>query len=106
MAYIVNAPVVLAQVGPSDVLLHLGQVLPEGTRAEQVEHLLAVGLIKEQGDSSAVPVESVAPAAAVELDDMTVEQLKAYAAERQIDLGDATKKDAIRAAIDAAVVAS
>ncbi|MFJ9885938.1 hypothetical protein ACIQRW_08755 [Streptomyces sp. NPDC091287] len=39
-----------------------------------------------QGDE--VPVEK-----------MTVEQLKAYAAEQDIDLGDATKKDDIRAVV-------
>lgn len=36
------------------------------------------------------------------LDGMTVEQLKAHADEHGIALGDATKKDDIRAAIDAA----
>lgn len=36
------------------------------------------------------------------LDGMTVEQLKAHADEYGIALGDATKKDDIRAAIDAA----
>lgn len=37
------------------------------------------------------------------LDGMTVEQLKAFASERQIDLGTATLKADIRAAIDAAL---
>lgn len=36
------------------------------------------------------------------LDAMTIAQLKTYAEEHQIDLGDATKKDEIRAAIDKA----
>ena len=36
------------------------------------------------------------------LDGLTVEQLKAHAVEHGIDLGDATKKNDIRAAIDAA----
>lgn len=36
------------------------------------------------------------------LDDMTVDQLKAFAEEHKIDLGDATKKADIRAAIDLA----
>jgi hypothetical protein len=39
---------------------------------------------------------------AVDLDGMTVDQLKAHAAVRNIDLGDATRKDDIRAAIDLA----
>lgn len=39
------------------------------------------------------------------LDDMTVDQLKAFAADKQIDLGDATKKADIRAAIDAKLAA-
>ncbi|NML55669.1 hypothetical protein HHL19_36380 [Streptomyces sp. R302] len=41
------------------------------------------------------------PEAAVE--DMTVEQLKAYAAAEDIDLGAATRKDEIRAAVVAAL---
>lgn len=36
------------------------------------------------------------------LDKMTVEELKAYAAEKNIDLGDATKKAEIKAVIKAA----
>lgn len=39
------------------------------------------------------------------LDGMTVEQLKAFAAEKKIDLGEATKKAEIRATIDAALAA-
>lgn len=39
---------------------------------------------------------------AVDLDAMTVDELKAHAANRGIDLGDATKKADIRAAIDLA----
>lgn len=37
------------------------------------------------------------------IDKMTVEELKAYAAEKGIDLGDATKKADIRASIDLAL---
>lgn len=51
---------------------------------------------KEVGDETeASPPKS--------LDDMTAKELKAYAAERNIDLGDASKKDDIRAAIDLAI---
>ena len=39
---------------------------------------------------------------AVDLDAMTVAELKTYAADNGIDLGDATRKDDIRAAIDLA----
>lgn len=44
-----------------------------------------------------------APLVEVNLDDMTAAQLKAYAEENGIDLGDATKKDDIRAAIQLAL---
>lgn len=37
------------------------------------------------------------------LDDMTVDELKAFAAEKEIDIGDATKKADIRAAIELAL---
>lgn len=37
---------------------------------------------------------------AADLDDMTVDEMKAHADERGIDLGDATKKDDIKAAIE------
>lgn len=51
---------------------------------------------KEVGDEN----EAAEPKA---LDDMTAKELKAYAAEHNIDLGDASKKDDIRAAIDLAI---
>jgi hypothetical protein len=50
------------------------------------------------GDASAVADEPTANP----IDKMTVEELKAYAAEKGIDLGDATKKADIRAAIELA----
>lgn len=57
----------------------------------------AMALI-EAGEAS----EVVEEAAANPIDKMTVEELKAYAAEKGIDLGDATKKADIRAAIELA----
>lgn len=44
--------------------------------------------------------------AASELDDLTVPGLKEFAAAHNIDLGDATRKDAIREKIDAALAAA
>lgn len=51
------------------------------------------GWAEEEGAEGGVEDESVS------IDGMTVNQLKAYAAENNIDLGDASKKDDIRAAI-------
>ncbi len=48
-------------------------------------------------------VSEVAVAADNPLDKMTADQLKAYAAEHSIDLGNVTKKADIRAAIDLAL---
>lgn len=76
---------------------------------EVVSRPIAIGEVIT-GDLAAVavaekwaePVEDQKPAEPINLDDMTVDQLKAYAAEKGIDLGDATKKADIRAAIELA----
>jgi hypothetical protein len=75
---------------------------------EVVSRTIAVGETIT-GDLAKVAVENgwateeAAPAApTIDLDAMTVEELKAYAVDKGIDLGDATKKADIRAAIDLA----
>jgi hypothetical protein len=93
--------------------------------AEPLPRQIAVGEIIE-GELAAVALreewgeEVVAPAAEPpsggqsdgsdaddpKLDDMTIPQLKAFAAEKSIDLGTADLKAEIRAVIDAALAAS
>lgn len=80
--------------------------------SEALSRTVEVGEIIE-GDLAAVAVregwaEEIAGSAPAEvnpLDDMTTAQLKAYAEEHKIALGDATKKADIRAAIDLALEA-
>lgn len=74
---------------------------------EVVSRTIAVGETIT-GDLAAVAVaqkwatEVAADEPATDLDAMTVEELKSYAVEKGIDLGDATKKADIRAAIELA----
>jgi hypothetical protein len=62
--------------------------------------LAAVAVREKWADELKQEAESENPSA---LDDMTVAKLKAFAEEHEIDIGDATKKDDIRAAIDLAL---
>lgn len=62
---------------------------------------LATVAVREKWATTDEPAEETA--APPDLDGMTVEELKAYAAEKGIDLGDATKKADIRASIDLAL---
>lgn len=71
----------------------------------QAKAHISDGLIGAPEAAAIVDQHKVAPLAAATpeaLDAMTVAELKDYAAERQIDLGDATLKADIRAAIDKA----
>lgn len=89
--YVVKAGGVVARVAGSDRYLERGAVLPDGV--ENLDHLKSVGLV------SVVEVEDEVPAS---VDDMKLDQLKAYAKEREIELNGATKKDDVLAAIKAA----
>ena len=96
MAYVVTAPVAVVTVplgkNASQVrFLEEGAVVPEQVDQQQIDHLLSVGLIAADDGQPAKPVG-----------EMTVEELKAYAAENNIDLTGASKKDDILAAIQAA----
>ena len=98
MGYVVTAPVAVVTVplgkNASQVrFLEQGASLPDGIDQAQLDHLVAIGLI-EPGDGQ--PDKPVG--------EMTVEELKAYAAEHNIDLTGASKKDDILAAIQAARV--
>ena len=106
MAYTVSGPVAVVKVGEELRYLDHGAAVPEQADAESVEHLLAVGLI---GKTEAVVQDAPAdepqgePAGeeSVDLDALDLDELRTYAAENGIDIGDATRKADIRAAIDA-----
>ena len=95
-AYRVKAGAVVAVIGGSDRYLERGVVLPEGV--ENIDHLKAVGLVEEVAlDEPDEP----AGEESVDLDALNLDELRTYAAENGIDIGDATRKADIRAAIDA-----
>lgn len=76
----------------------------EGVEADHLKHLKRLGLVSEVKAAEA-PKPAPAQTSAKEpksVDKMTVEELKAYASEHSIDLGEATKKDEILAAVQAA----
>ena len=103
MAYVVTAAVAMVTVplGKDTSLVRFleeGAVVPEQVDQQQIDHLLSVGLIAADDGQP----DDGQPAKPV--GEMTVEELKAYAAEHNIDLTGASKKDDILAAIQAAQV--
>ena len=104
MAYTVSGPVAVVKVGEELRYLDHGAAVPEQADAESVEHLLAVGLVAESVEPDAPAVEPQGESAgegSVDLDALNLDELRTYAAENGIDIGDATRKADIRAAIDA-----
>lgn len=72
---------------------------------DNAAHLAAIGLIEPVEDAvieQPAPEDAGAPAQPVDLAELTVEQLKEFAAEHNIDVGKATKRDDILAAITSA----
>ena len=112
MGYIVTAPVAVVTVplgkNASQVrFLEQGASLPDGIDQAQLDHLVAIGFIEpaddgqpDDGQPDDGQPDDGQPAKPV--GEMTVEELKAYAAEHNIDLTGASKKDDILAAIQAA----
>ena len=99
-SYTVIGAVAVAELeGGASRYLYKGSTLPEGVT--NIDHLKAVGLITEVED---VVVPEPTEASVKSVDDMRVDELKAYAAEKDINLGDAKTKDAILTAIRAAEV--
>lgn len=98
--HIVAGPVAVAEfAGGASRYLYKGSPLPEG--CTNLVHLLAVGLVAI-GEPEQEPEQE--PVAVVEksIDDMKVDELKAYAAQQGIELGEARVKPEILAAIKAA----
>lgn len=96
LIYIVKAAAVKVRIGDrGDVgvarIIRRGGIVPAEVSEDQVKHLVRKGFIEKMTSAEPRPV-----------DKMTVEELKAYASKRSIDLGEATKKDEILAAVQAA----
>lgn len=101
--YIVTGPVAVVELeGGASRYLYKGTVLPEG--CTNLDHLVSVGLVGKGGADVAAdaPAETVADDAP-SLDGLNLDELRALAAERGIDLGGATRKDDVKAAIAAAL---
>ena len=110
--YIVTGPVAVVELeGGASRYLYKGTVLPEG--CTNLDHLVSVGLVGKGGAAVAAgaPAETVAADAPAEtvaadapsLDGLNLDELRALAVERGIDLGGATRKDDVKAAIAAAL---
>ena len=98
MGHKVTAALVIASAADkSQVYLYAGALVPASIPPEEVARLVAGGFIGED----APPTPAVEAEGAPD-ESWKVAQLKAHAAEQGIDLGDATKKDDILAAIVAA----
>lgn len=105
MAARVTAAAVRVRVGNTDVLVERGGLLPAQVDADTVKRLMAKGMVKQFDPPKPEPeakAEVGPDAGDTPVARMTVGELREYAAEHDIDLGDATRKDDILAAIAAA----
>lgn len=122
MAYVVTAPAVAVSVPAGPRVSHVkfveqGSLLPEGVDEAAITHLLSVGMIAEvqPAESAETPAseppadvntaddaEQAAPAHEVNVEDLDLAGLRAYAAEHGIELGGATRKVDILAVLNAA----
>ena len=105
MAARVTAAAVRVRVGNTDVLVERGGLLPAQVDADTVKRLMAKGMVKQFDPPEPEPeakAEVGLDAGDTPVARMTVDELREYAAEHDIDLGDATRKDDILAAIAAA----
>lgn len=95
MSKIVTGAAAIVKVGGESRYLYKGEPIPAGADAEDVAHLERVGLVKEVPDLVAEKLERTnEPSVA-----WTGDELKAYAAEKSIDLGKAKTKAEFVAAI-------
>lgn len=100
--YIVTAPVAVVRIGSEYHYLSRGTVFAEGAN---IDHLCAVGLIEPFGDSRS---DSAGPDLSDEADDLpedlralNLAELREIAKEQGVDLGGATRKADIIAALSA-----
>jgi hypothetical protein len=95
MATRITAALVVAHVNGRVQHLYRGDIVPAGIDAASLANLKALGFVDSDETSDATPDGE--PSDAWKVDD-----LKTYAGEHDVDLGDATKKADILAAIVAA----
>lgn len=105
--HIVTSKVVKVSVGGSTGnrvarVLFTGDVVPEGVADEQLARLIDRGLIAVVVEEQEQPTEVSLPEGAP-TEKWTAPQLKKYAADNGIDLGEAKKKDDVWTVIAAAI---
>lgn len=109
--YLVTAAAVQVVVGRKVHLVSAGDPLPDGVDDAMAARLVDKGMVVEIGDhSEPEPVpepnhtvdEQEQGEVKLDLSGMNLDQLRTYAADHNIDLGGATRKDDIIAAINAA----
>lgn len=97
--YVVTAAAVRVVVESSDLLLERGKSLPAGVDAATVKRLLGKGMVAKVADPEPEAAQSDEPKP---LGQLKSDELKAYAAEKSIDLAGASTKAEMVAAIEAA----
>ena len=105
---------VVRLTGAPEIYLEHGALLPTAAEPGHVRHLLEVGLIAKVKPAAETPAPAVkpedelsddlAPSDPDGLPKLNLDQLRALAAEREIDLGGATRKDDIIAVLKAGQV--
>ena len=95
--YRVVGPAAVVRVAGSRVTIDRGATVPDGADEAHLEHLVSVGLV-----AKVEVVDEAAPAEPKTVDEMTVSELRAHATARGVDLGEASRKDEILAAVKAA----
>lgn len=93
--HIVTAPLIVVYNGTTPTRVRYGAEVPEYASKEQLAQLLDAGLVEKV-------VEKQAPTDPAK---MNAAQLKAYASEKGIDVGDASKVDELREVIAKALAA-
>lgn len=102
----VVVPLVIARAESGrDVYLYQGAPVPDGLADGQVERLAREGFILADPEPVEPSPDQDPEPNPKRVEDMTVEELKAYAEAHSIDLGEATRKADILATIQAAPAA-
>ena len=97
--HIVTAPLIVVYNGTTPTRVRYGAEVPEYASKEQLAQLLDAGLVEKVVEKV---VEKQAPTDPAK---MNAAQLKAYASEKGIDVGDASKVDELREVIAKALAA-
>ena len=96
--YIVTAPVAVVRIGNEYHYFSRGTVFTEGAN---IDHLCAVGLIESFGDDPGLPNEAAEDDLPEDLRALNLAELREIAKDQGVDLGGATRKADIIAALSA-----